>query len=144
MYQVGVHQQHQVLCQAQSHPRSIVQYLPWNQVQVHPLIQIKLQATNHQSCHPHPHQHRLLTIIALYHHMYQVGVHQQHQVLCQEHSHWGSLVQYLPCYQVQFHILIQVNLQLTNSQICQQQTHHQSLLPILSLYSECSHPRSLV
>ena len=63
MYQVGILQELQVFLQA------------FYQTQVQLLIQVKLVATNPQTCHLQSHQWNIITILDLKHHMYQVGVH---------------------------------------------------------------------
>ena len=63
MYQVGFHQELQVLCQVISQ----------NQVQL--LIQVELVAIKPQNFHTYLHQWNIMMILYLNHHMYQVIVH---------------------------------------------------------------------
>ena len=70
MYQVRFHTEHRVFYQVLFHPRSLVQYLFWDQAQVHLLIKVNLPERNPQGCHLQYHQWILLRILALYHPMY--------------------------------------------------------------------------
>ena len=63
MYQVGICQEPQLLCEALS------------QTQVQLLTQVELVATIPQTCHLQSHQWNILMILDLNHHMYQMGVH---------------------------------------------------------------------
>ena len=63
MYQVGFHQELQVLFQA----------IPQNQVQL--LIQVELVAINPQTCHMQSHQWNIMMILYPNHNIYQVIVH---------------------------------------------------------------------
>ena len=119
----------------------LVQHLHLFQAQVHLLIQVKLQATNHQGCHPQPHQQSLLTIISLAHPMCQVNLHPQLQVLYQPLSNRKTLVHQLYCNQAQFHLLVQVKILAINPQTFHLQSHQRNPLPILDLYHHMCQPQ---
>ena len=71
MYQVGLHQEVQVLWQALL------------QTKVQLLTQVKIVLTNSETVFLMSHQWNTMMIIYLNHHMYQVGFHTEHQLLCQ-------------------------------------------------------------
>ena len=80
------------------------------------LLQLKHLAKLPQGCHLQFLQLSLLVILALYHHMYQVWIHPELQVLWQSLSHIRSLVKYLNMYQAQVHLILQVKLLAMNLQ----------------------------
>ena len=99
----------QVLCQVVSHIRIMVHYHHLYQAQVHRGTQVNHLATKSQSFLLRLLQLILLNILSLCHHMYQVRVHEDLQVLCQSLYHHRIQAHYQHLYQAQFHIDIQVN-----------------------------------
>ena len=109
---------------------------PWSsqgKAKTHLLIQLEVPKFNPQAYNMQPYQWSLLTILDLFHHMYQMRVRQELQLLCQLLSHPRSLVQYLHWYQAQYNLIIQVKIPIINPQYCHMQPHQWSLLAILSL-----------
>ena len=83
---------------------------------IHLLLQLKHLAKIPQGCHLQFLQLSLLKILALYHHMYQVWIHPELQVLWQSLSHIRSLVKYLRMYPAQVHLILQFKLLAMNLQ----------------------------
>ena len=73
----------------------LLHHLHLFQAQVHLLIQVKIQATNHQGFPSQTNQKSLLIFIALAHHMCQVDIHPKLQVLYQPLSNHKNLVQHM-------------------------------------------------
>ena len=111
-------------------------YKPWShqgKVQAHLLIQVKTPVINPQDYHLKPHQWSLLTILALFQHMYQVRVRKELQVLREVLYHPRSLVKYLHWHQAQSNLKIQVKIPAINPQACHLQSHQWIILTILAL-----------
>ena len=134
MYQVGIHLELQLLLQAVSHIIIILHYHHLYQSWFHWGIQINHLSTSLQGCLLKILQLILQTILALYHHRYQVRAHPYLQVLCQSLSHHIIQSYYQNLYQAQFHIGIQVKNLATSPQIFHLYFLQLIILVILDLY----------